>query len=191
MSDLYTNHDEEIAEVQETEKKKSLVEKFFDIDGLLKKMLPEKMYTTLHPLIESGLFVFWGVVTTLIGLLFYHGVLLIIGETYYKYVKIAQMIFSKVLSYVCNKFGVFKTTENKKSENVIEMALFIITRGLIMVIDYFLLIIMVQKFGLDEVIANYAEFPIIVAINYITGKTIVYNRKVQIFLRKLFTGSKE
>lgn len=168
------------------EKKKSLVEKFFNIDGLVRKILPDKIYRKIQPFMESALFVFWGVITTLIGLLFYNIVLIIAGEAYYKIVKIAQMIFSKVLSYVCNKFGVFKTTENKKSEDVIEIVLFIISRALIMVIDYYLLVFMVQVIGMDKIIANYVEFPIIIAINYITGKTVVYNRRVQIFLRHLF-----
>lgn len=168
-------------------KKKSLVERFFNIEGMLQKILPDKVYRKIAPFMESALFVFWGVITTLIGLLFYNIVLLVIGEAYYKFVKIAQMIFSKVLSYVCNKFGVFKTTENKKSEDVIEIILFMISRGLIMVIDYYLLVFMVQIIGMDKIIANYVEFPIIIAINYITGKTIVYNRKVQVFLRHLFS----
>ncbi len=185
-------------EIKETEeliedaaiKKKSLVERVFDIDGMVKKLLPEKIYRKIAPFMESALFVFWGMVTTLIGLLFYHG-LVYIGIVGYKYAKIIQMIFSKILSYVCNKFGVFKTTENKKSEDAIELALFIIIRLFIMVIDYYLLIFFVQVLGINEIVANYVEFPIVIGINYVTSKLIIYNRKVQIFLRKLFSGKKD
>lgn len=170
------------------DKKKSIVERFFNVDGVVRRLLPDKVYRKIAPFMESALFVFWGVITTVIGLLFYNVILLIVGEAYYKFVKIAQMIFSKILSYVCNKFGVFKTTENKKSEDVIEIVLFIISRGIIMVLDYYLLVFMVQIIGMGEIIANYVEFPIIIAINYATGKTIVYNRRVQVFLRRLFIG---
>ena len=169
---------------------KGLINKIFDIEGLLKRLLPEKLYVRIEPFMESALFVFWGVITTLIGLIFYH-VLVLLNLFGYKYAKIIQMIFSKILSYVCNKFGVFKTTENKKHENVIEIALFIITRAAIMVLDYFLLIFFVQVLGIDRIVANYVEFPIIVAINYITGKLIVYNRKMQIFLGRLFKKSEK
>lgn len=175
---------------ESTTRQKSLVERVFDIDGLVKKILPEKIYKKIAPFMESALFVFWGAVTTIIGLLFYHG-LVFIGIVGYKYAKIIQMIFSKVLSYVCNKFGVFKTTENKKSEDAIELVLFIIIRAVIMVIDYYLLVFFVQVLGIDEIIANYVEFPIVIGINYVTSKLIIYNRKLQIFLRKLFSKSEE
>lgn len=182
------NYDEEIIESEP--RKQSLVERFFDIDGFVKKILPEKVYKKIAPFMESALFVFWGAVTTIIGLLFYHA-LVWIGIVGYKYAKIIQMIFSKILSYVCNKFGVFKTTENKKSEDAIELVLFIIIRAVIMVIDYYLLVFFVQVLGIDEIIANYVEFPIVIGINYVTSKLIIYNRKLQIFLRRLFTGKKE
>lgn len=171
-------------------KQKGLVRQALDIDGIIKKIIPKKLYNKAEPFMESLLFVFWGIVTTIIGLLFYH-ILVFTDIVGYQYAKIIQMIFSKILSYISNKFGVFKTTENKKSENVIELVLFILIRALIMVIDYYLLIFFVQVLGMNEIAANYAEFPIVIGINYITSKLIVYNRRVQVFLRRLFTRRKE
>ena len=137
--------------------------------------LSQKICAVLHKESFQELFRygFWGVVTTLISF-FSYWVLLLIGLDY-RIANLISMLLTKVSAYLANKFFVFHSKRETKQALLKEMVLFIITRGLSGVVEYVGLIVLVDICNTNRLFGKGVIIVLVTIINYILGKTIVYN----------------
>ncbi len=134
------------------------------IQSLLKKVLnPETMR-----------YAFWGVVTMIIGVAVYQG-LLFLGMNY-RLANLISLVVGKLSAYLCNKFFVFKVFQNSFTEWLKEFGRFIVARGATFLIDYFGVIIAVELLHWDKVISKYFFVILVLILNYIFGKAIVFKK---------------
>lgn len=124
---------------------------------------------TFQELLRYG---FWGVVTTFISFFSYWAFLLIGLD--YRVANLISMLLTKVSAYLVNKLFVFHSKRETRQALFKEMALFIITRGVSGVIEYIGLIILVDICGVGRLIGKGVMIVIVTILNYVFGKTIVY-----------------
>lgn len=136
--------------------------------------MPEiKIKKTSHH--EVMRYIFAGVSTTLVNIGIYQ-LLIIIGWEY-RVSNLIALIICKVYGFFINKLYVFKSHSKDLKELIYETIRYVLTRGLSGGIDFFSLIIFVEYFGFNKVICKYVISVIVIAVNYILGKVIVFTKK--------------
>lgn len=131
----------------------------------LKKVLnPETIY-----------YVVFGVLTTILGVAVYR-ILLYVGMGY-QYANLISLIIGKLAAYLCNKLFVFKVHQNSFVELLKEFGRFVVARGTTFFIDYFGVIFAVEVLHGDKVISKYFFAVLVLILNYIFGKLVVFKKK--------------
>lgn len=128
----------------------------------------------LKKLLSNQFFVyfFWGLCTTLLNLGIYRGLLLV--NTKYWLANLIAMLLSRIFAYVTNKIFVFKSKTASPKSLLLEMLRFILARGFTGLIDIFGLIFLVEVIGMDEIISKYLLMGIIILLNFVLGKKLVF-----------------
>lgn len=116
---------------------------------------------------------FFGGLTTILNLLLFW-----LLNTFLKYyiANIITLIVIKTLTYILNKFFVFKTKCKNKKELIKEILEYIVSRIFTLLIDYFGLILIVEVFNINKIIGKILVLIIVVIINYSLCKRI-YKRE--------------
>jgi len=78
-----------------------------------------------------------------------------------------------IFSYCLNRLFVFHSIENKKTQEFIK---FVASRVLSMGIDTFLMIVLVSLIMLDDVIAKLIVAIVIIILNYIMSKYVIFKK---------------
>lgn len=117
---------------------------------------------------------FWGVCTVLFSMMSYS--LFLSLQLDYKVANILSIILTKTFAYLTNKFFVFKSKTKNMFECIKEIIMFIFTRGLSGVVEFFGLIILVNYLRTDEVIGKFLLIILTTILNYVFGKTAVFKR---------------
>lgn len=120
----------------------------------------------------AAAYIVCGVFTTLLNLGLFR--LLTASRVDYKLAEIVTLIAVKLVAYVLNKFFVFRSRNNSFSALCKEFLRYVIVRGGTMLIDFFGLILLVDVAGVSEMIGKYAITLLVVVLNYILGKNIVF-----------------
>ena len=116
-----------------------------------------------------------GITTTLINIGIYHGLLLLGVD--YKISNVFAVVLCKIYGYAANKLIVFQSHCRNSRELLAEIGKYVLARGFSGLVDYFGLILAVEVLGLDEVISKYIIQAIVIIMNYVLGKFIVFRRK--------------
>ena len=116
-----------------------------------------------------------GGTTTIVNIGLYHGLVLLRLD--YKAANLIAIICSKIYGYLVNKQFVFKSHCNTKKVLLQEIGKFIGARGITGIVDYAGLIIFVEVLGLDKVISKYVINVLVIVLNYILGKYMVFKKK--------------
>lgn len=116
-----------------------------------------------------------GVTTTLVNIGLYQGLLLFGID--YKAANLIAIIGSKIYGYIVNKLFVFKSHCATRKELLIEIGKFIGARGITGIVDYLGLILLVEVFNLDKVISKYGITVVVIVLNYIFGKFLVFKKE--------------
>ena len=113
----------------------------------------------------------FGVLTTILHLLIF-----VLLNSFIKYyiANIITLILIKAIAYIVNKEFVFKTKCNNKKELLKEIIKYTFSRLITMIIDYVGLIILVEIFGMNEIIGKIILLVIITITNYLLSKEYVY-----------------
>lgn len=119
-------------------------------------------------------FVF-GISTTLVNLIIYQ--VLLKFNIDYKIANLWAVLLAKLYAYITNKNFVFHSKCNSIWEFIKEFLRFIYARGITGLIDYFGLIFFVECLKLDRVLMKYILQVIIIILNYVFSKTIVFKTK--------------
>ncbi len=112
-----------------------------------------------------------GLSTTIINIATYR--LFLIGLDY-RIANIIALIVSKTYGYLANKNIVFHSRTDSFIGFIGELMRFIFARGFTALVDYFGLIIAVELMGFDKVISKYVLQVIVIILNYVLGKFVVF-----------------
>lgn len=134
------------------------------MDKLIKKFLNREFIT----------YVIFGLVTTFLNIGMY-SLLLQIGLEY-KISNIITLITVKTIAYLLNKFFVFKTKCENNLDLLKEIYRYVIARGFTMIVDYILLIFLVDVLELDNFSSKIFVTILVVVLNYITSKKSVFTK---------------
>ena len=123
---------------------------------------------------ETVMYGLWGVVTSLwnVGSFF---LLNQLGLDY-RVSNVVALITTKLLAYYANKYFVFKSRCSSMLQALLEMLRFVLSRVFTLLIDYFLLILLVEVVHTSTTIGKIVTTVVVVTINYFFGKFFVYNR---------------
>lgn len=124
---------------------------------------------------ETILYGVFGVLTTLLNLGLFR--LLLLLQLDYKLANIMTLLVVKLTAYVVNKAFVFQSHSASFSALCKEFLRYLVTRGFTMLIDYFGLILLVSLFGASEMVGKCIVTAVVVILNYILGKRIVFVKK--------------
>lgn len=116
----------------------------------------------------------WGVVTTLLNVGSYR--LLLFSGLDYKASNLIALILAKAAAFFANKYFVFHSRSSSAKALFREVFRYIYTRGFTMLIDYFGLILLVDVLGGSEKHMKYVTTLVVVIINYLFGKFLVFRK---------------
>ena len=125
---------------------------------------------------EFMMYVLLGATTTILNL-FSYDVLCIVLD--YWIANIIAGIFSKVYSYFTNKFFVFKSRCANVGELLKELGMYIVTTGISGTIDLVGVPFLVGGLAFDKKIAKYIMAVVVIIVNYILRKKIVFRKKTE------------
>jgi putative flippase GtrA len=91
-----------------------------------------------------------------------------------RYANLIAMIFSKTLGYAINKFYVYQSKQNTLKEVGKEASKYFSARFFTGVLDYFVLVFLVEVCGLHPFITKYVLTALIIVLNYLLGKYFVF-----------------
>ncbi len=136
----------------------------------------KKMKTRIKCLLTSEFFLyaFFGVLTTIINIGLYRFLLFI--DLNYVIANLTTLIVVKITAYIVNKLFVFKSKSDNFIDLMKEFLRYAVTRGITLLVDFFGLIIAVEWFCADEVFTKYLLQIVVVVLNYIFGKFLVFNK---------------
>lgn len=116
-----------------------------------------------------------GVTTTLVNIVIYQ--VLLFFKCHYTIANLIAIISCKIYGYLANKNIVFKSHCDSVKELLKELVKFVFARGFTGLVDYFGLILCVEILNKDKVISKYVIQIIVIILNYVMGKYIVFKKK--------------
>lgn len=126
---------------------------------------------------EIALYIIFGVATTLMNILTYYvcnhwfGLGVVIATA-------VAWIGSVMFAYITNKLWVFKSKERKWNVIVHEMIVFFLARLATGVLDIIMMYFLVQVLLLNDMLMKILINIIIIILNYMASKLLVFKRKV-------------
>lgn len=117
----------------------------------------------------------FGVLTTLVNILLFRGGLSL-GITY-SIANLIAILSAKVFAYITNKLFVFRHHCEDFRALLMEMLRFVFARSFTGLVDFFGLLFAVEILRADKMIAKCVLQVIVILLNYILGKKIVFRPK--------------
>jgi putative flippase GtrA len=125
--------------------------------------------------LETARYAAAGFLTTMINIGVYSA--LIFWNIDYKAANLTALICAKLFAFFANKKYVFRSRCSSRLEFIKETLLYAAARSFTALLDFVLLIIAVEIFCFDRRISKYAITGLVIIINYILLKKIVYVNK--------------
>lgn len=124
---------------------------------------------------ETVRFAIGGVGTTLLNIGVYRA--LLFAGMAFQSANLIAIVVAKIAAYFVNKLFVFRAKTAGAKASLLEVFRYVYTRGFTMLIDYFGLILLVNVLGGDEKYMKYITTVVVVIINYLLGKFLVFKKK--------------
>lgn len=115
----------------------------------------------------------FGVLTTLVNILIFKLLFENFGITY-GIANIIAVLSAKVFAYITNKLFVFKHHCANAKELLLEIVKYVFARGFTGLIDIFGMFFAVEILKADEMLTKYIIQVIVIILNYILGKKVVF-----------------
>lgn len=113
-----------------------------------------------------------GLSTTLINIGCY--ALLINLRIDYKIANLTAIILCKVYGYFANKIFVFRSRCDSLKAIFLECLRYIVARGFTAIVDYVGMIVVIEMLGWNKMVSKYILQLIVIILNYIFGKYMVF-----------------
>lgn len=120
--------------------------------------------------ITYGIF---GVLTTLVNIIIFKLLFENIGIAY-GIANIIAVLSAKIFAYITNKLFVFKHHCESVKELLLEIVKCVFARGFTGLVDIFGMFFAVEILNADEMITKYIIQVIVIILNYILGKKVVF-----------------
>lgn len=135
----------------------------------------KKWWITPEKRRELIVYFIFGVSTTLVNILIFQG--MVMCGIDYKIANLFAVVLGKLYAYITNKKFVFCSKCESFSEALKEFLRFVYARGITGLIDYFGLIFMVEYINMNPILSKYGLQAIIIVLNYILSKVLVFKKK--------------
>lgn len=153
--------------------KKNFIDKIVDLFGKIKCFKPLLKLYYKHR--QIWLYLFFGVCTTLINIFSYDFFANVINIEFLTSNILAWFV-ALIFAYVVNKFFVF--TDAVKTKSVIkEMVMFGLTRTITLFIDLLIMYVGYKLLSFDDLLVKIAANIIVIIVNYIFGKLVIFKEK--------------
>jgi putative flippase GtrA len=86
-------------------------------------------------------------------------------------------VFGVTFAFVANKYIVFKSYDNNRKKMITEAVIFIALRGLSGVFDMVFMYVFIDLIVINNMIAKVTDNVVVIIVNYITTKFIVFKQK--------------
>jgi putative flippase GtrA len=117
----------------------------------------------------------FGVLTTVVNILVFTA-LFKHGAMAYGLANIIAVLAAKVFAYITNKPFVFRSHCASFKELLLEIVKYVFARGFTGLIDIFGMFFAVEVLHADEMITKYVIQVIVIVLNYILGKKVVFKK---------------
>ncbi|MBT2713616.1 GtrA family protein [Pseudomonas sp. ISL-88] len=124
---------------------------------------------------EIMMYIIMGVFTTIVNIVSFY----VMAETFqmdYKMATVAAWVLSVLFAYITNKLYVFQQKTSGMRSLLKELAAFFSVRVLSLGIDLAMMILLVSQFHMNETLAKIGDNVIIVVVNYVASKWIVFRK---------------
>lgn len=124
---------------------------------------------------EVILYLIFGVLTTVINIIVFwlcNDLL----QVEYKISNVLAWILAVAFAFVTNKLIVFESKNKSKEETTKEAISFIVARLITLAVDMVLMIVMIDILNINSLIAKVAANVVVIVINYIFSKFIVFRK---------------
>ena len=123
---------------------------------------------------EVLLYLFFGVLTFIISIVSY-GLLAI--KLNVLIANILSWILAVIFAYITNRVWVFDNIADKGRNNIYEMLRFITGRIFTLIVEELILYFFITRLEMDKIIVKIIAQIIVIVLNYIISKLLVFNRK--------------
>ncbi|PTU47784.1 teichoic acid glycosylation protein [Paenibacillus polymyxa] len=121
-------------------------------------------------------YVVFGILTTIINLIIYALFTKVLGADYKLSITVAWLI-SIIFAFVTNKLYVFKKNDSQLTSLPKEFSLFFLIRLSSLCLDFILMIVLIQNVRMDDFLAKIIVNFIVIAVNYLASKYLVFMKR--------------
>jgi len=143
----------------------------YEIKKIIKKLWDFSFKT------EKGLYLVFGVLTTLISLIAFYISKFIFGNESDTLSTIIKHIAGIIFAYFTNRSFVFKSENVSHKAKAQEAVLFVGTRLITLGIDWLIVTTLKYKVGIDSNIGTIIGSVVVIVLNYIASKLYIFKRK--------------
>jgi len=126
---------------------------------------------------EVILYLIFGVLTTILNIVVF-GLCNDILNIEYKISNVIAWVIAVIFAFITNKIIVFESKNKSKEETTREAISFFIARVISLVADMIMMIIMIDIIKINSLVAKVISNVVVVIINYIFSKFIVFKKEV-------------
>ncbi|MGM0860459.1 GtrA family protein [Bacillus atrophaeus] len=124
------------------------------------------------------MYIIMGIFTTAVNISSFY-ILVEILDTDYKTATVIAWIFSVLFAYITNKIYVFQQKTSDMRSLLRELTAFFSVRLLSLGIDLGMMILLVSQFHTNETLAKILDNVVIVVVNYIASKWLVFKKTTE------------
>ncbi|MCY8512922.1 GtrA family protein [Bacillus atrophaeus] len=124
------------------------------------------------------MYIIMGIFTTAVNISSFY-ILVEILDTDYKTATVIAWILSVLFAYITNKIYVFQQKTSDMRSLLRELAAFFSVRLLSLGIDLGMMILLVSQFHTNETLAKILDNVVIVVVNYIASKWLVFKKTTE------------
>ena len=139
--------------------------------GIIKNIMGKYMDKNLK---EIVLYIFFGVLTTLINIISYK--IFTMARMNYIISNLISFIISVLFAYITNKIYVFKSPSFEIKKLIIESLNFFTFRITTFIIDMLLMILLVEYFKLDDFFSKIIVNIIVIILNFVFSKFYIFKK---------------
>lgn len=122
------------------------------------------------------MYLFFGGCTTLVNIVSYY-ILAHILNAYVMFSTILSWVLAVLFAYFTNRKWVFESKANKKEDVIREITSFFACRLATGIVDWLIMYIFVERLGFNDIVIKIISNIIVIILNYIASKLIVFNDK--------------
>ncbi|EIM11261.1 putative integral inner membrane protein [Bacillus atrophaeus C89] len=127
---------------------------------------------------EMIMYIIMGIFTTAVNISSFY-ILVEILDTDYKTATVIAWILSVLFAYITNKIYVFQQKTSDMRSLIRELTAFFSVRLLSLGIDLGMMILLVSQFHTNETLAKILDNVVIVVVNYIASKWLVFKKTTE------------